>query len=113
MIENLVEDISIFSYIFLFCFLGAFSKDLLDIFLRGATKILIVKIITSSLAVAIFLFGFSDYVLDKIDYKPFTALCYVFGLVSFELIVKYSSTKEIGRLIKDFKEYRRDKRNKF
>lgn len=109
MIENLIDDISVFSYIYLFCFLGAFSKDLVDIFLERTTEILIIKIITSSLAVAILLFGFSDYILNRVDYKPFTVMCYIFGLVSFELIVKYSNTKEIGKLIKDFKEYRKNK----
>lgn len=65
------------------------------------TKVLIFKVLTSSLAMAILLYGASEYLLNKIPYKPFTAVCYIFGIVSFEGMVRYSSIKDIGSLIKE------------
>ncbi|ARE89068.1 hypothetical protein CLFO_34740 [Clostridium formicaceticum] len=74
------------SYIYLFCFLGALSKDLLETFLGNIEEILVMKVIVSSLAVAIVLYGGSDKILEKMACKPFTALCYIMGLVSFEVL---------------------------
>jgi len=93
------EDILLFIYIYLFCFLGAFSKDMLDTFLDKIPKVLILKVLTSSLSVAILLYGVSEYLLNKISYRPFTAVCYILGIVSFEGLVRYSSIKAIGSLI--------------
>jgi len=99
-----LDDIIIFIYIYIFCFLGAFSKDMLDTFLDKIPKVLIFKVITSSLAVAILLYGSSEYLLSKISYRPFTAICYIFGIVSFESMVRYSSIKNICTLIKEIYE---------
>jgi len=98
MLVNL-DDIILFIYIYLFCFLGAFSKDMLDTFLDKISKVLIFKVITSSLAVAILLYGSSEYLLCKISYRPFTALCYIFGIISFECLAKYNSIQEIRTLL--------------
>jgi len=95
-----LDDLILFIYIYLFCFLGAFSKDILDTFLDKISRVLIFKVITSSLAVAILLYGFSEYLLSKISYRPFTSVCYILGIVSFEVMVRYSSIKDIGILIK-------------
>jgi len=74
---------------------------MLDTFLDKISKVLIFKVIISSLAVAILLFGSSEYLLSKISYRPFTALCYIFGIVSFEVLTKYSSIKDISSLNKE------------
>jgi len=74
---------------------------MLDTFLDKIPKVLILKVIISSLTVAILLYGTSEYLLSKISYRPFTAICYIFGIVSFEGMVRYSSIKDIGSLIKE------------
>ncbi|ABR47963.1 hypothetical protein Amet_1792 [Alkaliphilus metalliredigens QYMF] len=94
--DILMTECIFFIFIYLFCFLGALSKDLLDTFLERIEGILIVKIIVSSLAVTILLYGFSDRLLEKLSFKPFTTLCYTMGLISFEVLVKYNSMKNIG-----------------
>jgi len=96
-----LDDIILFVYIYLFCFLGAFSKDMLDTFLEKISKVLIFKVLISALAVAILSYGASEYLLDKLSFKPFTALCYILGIVSFEVFVKYSNIKNISSLIKE------------
>jgi len=83
-----------------FCFLGAFSKDMLDTFLDKIPKVLIFKVLVSSLAVAILLYGFSEYLLEKLSFKMLTSICYVFGIVSFEVMVRYSNINDIYTLIK-------------
>lgn len=93
------EDILLFIYIYIFCFLGAFSKDMLDTFLDKIPKVLILKVLISSLSASILLYGTSGYLLSKITYKPFTAICYIFGIISFEGLTKYNSIQEIGSLI--------------
>ncbi|ABW18671.1 hypothetical protein [Alkaliphilus oremlandii] len=93
------EDLLLFIYIYVFSFLGAFSKDMLDTFLEKIPKVLIFKVLTSSLAVTILLYGASEYLLNKISYKPFTAICYIFGIISFELMVRYSNIKNIKTFI--------------
>ncbi|ABR48294.1 hypothetical protein Amet_2135 [Alkaliphilus metalliredigens QYMF] len=90
-----------FIFIYLFCFLGALSKDLVDTFLNKIQEILFIKIMISSLAVTILLYGFSDKLLASISLKLFIALCYTMGLISFEVLVKYSSIKEIGALVEE------------
>lgn len=94
------EELLLLAYIYVFCFLGAFSKDMLDTFLEKIPKVLIFKVLTSSLTVAILLYGLSEYILNKISYRSFTALCYIFGIISFEILVKYSSIKNINSIIK-------------
>ncbi len=93
------EDLLLFIYIYIFCFLGAFSKDMLDTFLDKIPKVLIFKVLTSSLAVTILLYGTSEYLLVKIYYKSFTAISYILGIVSFELMVHYSNIKNIKTFI--------------
>ncbi|MCC5911438.1 MAG: hypothetical protein JJT76_13465 [Clostridiaceae bacterium] len=96
---NLLEECLFFIFIYLLCFLGALSKDVVDTFLEKIEEILIIKIIISSLAVAILLYGFSDSLLDKFSLKPFITVCYTMGLVSFEVLVKYSNIKDIRDLV--------------
>ncbi|MCC5910915.1 MAG: hypothetical protein JJT76_10815 [Clostridiaceae bacterium] len=91
-----------FIFIYLLCFLGALSKDLVDTFLERIEEILIIKIIVSSLAVAILLYGFSDGLLERFSPKLFIALCYTMGLISFEVLVKYSNMKDIRNLVDTF-----------
>lgn len=93
------EDLLLFIYIYLFCFLGAFSKDMLDIFLNKIPKVLIFKVLTSSLAVTILVYGLSDYLVGKLSYRPFTAICFISGIISFEFMTKYNSMQNIGSLI--------------
>ncbi|QUH18950.1 hypothetical protein [Alkaliphilus sp. B6464] len=104
-----VEDILLFAYIYLFYFLGAFSKDMLDTFLDKIPKVLIFKVLTSSFAVSILLYGRSEYLLNKLSYRPFTAVCYVLGIVSFEGMVKYNNIKDIGSLIEAIYKIKYDK----
>jgi len=85
---------------------------MLDTFLDKIPKVLIFKVITSSLAVAIILYGASEYLLSTISYRPFTAICYISGIVSFEIIVKYSSIKEILDATEEFKMWRKSKKLK-
>ncbi|QUH21710.1 hypothetical protein [Alkaliphilus sp. B6464] len=106
------EDLLLFIYIYVFCFLGAFSKDMLHTFLDKIPKVLISKALTSSLAVTIVVYGLSEYLLSKISYRPFTAVCYILGIISFEVMVKYSSAKEILEIIEDFKKWRINKKEK-
>ncbi|ABR47083.1 hypothetical protein Amet_0858 [Alkaliphilus metalliredigens QYMF] len=107
--DILLTECSFFIFIYLFCFLGALSKDLVDTFLEKAEDILILKIIISSLAVTILLYGFSDRLLNTLSFKPFTALCYTMGLISFEVLVKYSSMKNIGGLVEEVYRIKWDK----
>jgi len=102
-----IEDMLLFIYIYVFCFLGAFSKDMLDIFLDKIPKVLIFKVLISSLAVTVLIFGASEYLMNKLSYKPFTAICYIFGIISFELLSRYSNTKEILDTIEEFKRWRK------
>ena len=103
------EDLLLFIYIYVFCFLGAFSKDMLDTFLDKIPKVLIFKVLISSLAVAILLYGLSEYVISKISYRPFSAVCYIFGIVSFEAMTRYNSIKDIGSLIETIYKIKYDK----
>ena len=104
------EDLLLLGYIYLFCFLGAFSKDMLDTFLEKIPKVLIFKVITSSLAITVLLYGVSEYLLNKISYRPFTALCYISGIVSFEVLVRYSNINEILNLLVEIKIWRKKKK---
>jgi len=82
---------------------------MLNTFLDKISKVLIFKVIISSLDVAILLYEASEYLLNKISYKPFTTICYIFGIVSFEVIVRYSSIKNIGSLIEAIYKIKYDK----
>jgi len=104
-----LDDLVLFTYIYLFCFLGAFSKDMLDTFLEKTSKVLIFKVLISSLAVAILLYGSSEYLLNKLSYRLFTSICYVFGIVSFEGMTRYSSIKDIRTLIEAIYKIKYDK----
>lgn len=104
------DDFLLFIYIYVFCFLGAFSKDMLDTFLEKIPKVLIFKVLTSSLAAAFLLYGLSEFLLSKIPYRPFTAVCYISGIVSFEGMAKYDNIKEILELINEFKIWLKDKK---
>ena len=106
------EDFLLFIYIYVFCFLGAFSKDMLDTFLDKISRVLIFKVLTSSFAVTILVYGLSEYLLSKISYRSFTTVCYILGIVSFEIMIKYSSAKEILEIIEDFKKWRINKKEK-
>ncbi len=101
-----MEDVLLFMFIYFFCFLGAFSKDLLDIFLNKTTGILITKILLSAFFISIMIYGFSEWILAKLPYRSFTALCYTLGLVSFELFIKYNNTQEFVKLIEKYKRFR-------
>ncbi|SET58577.1 hypothetical protein SAMN05660297_02833 [Natronincola peptidivorans] len=107
---NLLEDVTLFAYIYLFCFLGAYSKDVVDTFLEKISEVLILKVLTSSLAVAILLYGASGYLLNKLSYRPFTAVCYTLGLISFEVVVRYSSMQEIFEVMEEYKRFNRLKK---
>ncbi len=80
---------------------------MLDIFLDKIPKVLIFKVLISSLAVTVLIFGASEYLMNKLSYKPFTAICYIFGIISFELLSRYSNTKEILDTIEEFKRWRK------
>ena len=95
------DDLLLFTYIHLFCFLGAFSKDILDIFLDRIPKVLIFKVLISTLCVTVLLYGLSDLLLNKLSYRLFTTVCFVFGIVSFELSVNYNNINKIKGLIKE------------
>lgn len=103
-----LDDLTLFAYIFLFSFLGAFSKDMLDTFLDRTLEILIGKVLISSFAVSVLIYGASEHILKRLSYRPFTALCYTLGLISFEVMVRYSNMKDILNLIKDFKKWRNE-----
>jgi len=94
------NDITLFVYIYVFCFLGAFSKDMLDTFLEKIPKVLILKVLISSLSVAVLLYGLSEYLLEKLSFKFLSAICFVLGILSFEGITKYSSIKDIQALVR-------------
>ena len=102
----LVKNIFLFFFIYFFCFLGAFSKDLLSIFLNKTLNILIVKILFSAFFISIMIYGFSELILTRLSYRAFTTLCYALGLVSFELFAKYNNVKEFTKLIKKYKEFK-------
>jgi len=103
------EDLLLFIYIYVFCFLGAFSKDMLDTFLEKIQKVLIFKVLISSLAVTILIYGLSEYLLIKMSYRPFTAVCYIFGIISFECMTRYNSIQEIGALLEAIYKIKNDK----
>ena len=100
----LIKNVSLFFLIYFFCFLGAFSKDLLDAFLDKTPDILIVKILLSAFFISIIIYGFSEWILIRLSYRSFTALCYTLGLISFELLAKYNNIKEFTGLIEKCKE---------
>ena len=107
MIMNiLIKNVFLFIFIYFFCFLGAFSKDLLDTFLNKTSDILVIKILLSALFISIMIYGFSEWILGKLSYRILTALCYASGLISFELLAKYNNTKEFARLIERYREFR-------
>ncbi|MDI9476044.1 MAG: hypothetical protein WBI21_07695 [Natronincolaceae bacterium] len=97
-----IKNVFLFFFIYSFCFLGAFSKDLLDAFLNKTSNILIVKILLSAFFISIIIYGFSEWILIKLPCRFFTALCYTSGLVSFELFAKYNNTEEFINLIKKY-----------
>lgn len=103
----LVKNIFLFLFIYFFCFLGAFSKDLLDIFLDRASNILILKILLSALFISVMIYGFSEWILIRFSHRSFTALCYTSGLVSFELLAKYNSIEGLRELIKKYREFKK------
>ena len=102
----LIKNIFLFLFIYFFCFLGAFSKDLLDIFLNKTSNILIIKILLSAFFISIMIYGFSEWILIRFSYRSFTALCYTLGIISFELFAKYNNTKEFVELVKKYKEFK-------
>ncbi|MGI6427286.1 MAG: hypothetical protein ACOX0L_06800 [Natronincolaceae bacterium] len=101
-----IKNVFLFCFIYFFCFLGAFSKDLLDTFLNKTPNILIVKILLSAFFMSIIIYGFSEWILVRLPYRFFTALCYTSGLVSFELFAKYNNTEEFANLIKKYEKFR-------
>lgn len=103
----LIENVLLFLFIYFFCFLGAFSKDLLDAFLNKTSYILIVKILLSAFFVSITIYGFSEWILGKVSYRSFAALCYTLGLISFELLTKYNSVRQLAKLIESYREFKR------
>ncbi|SDL23116.1 hypothetical protein [Natronincola ferrireducens] len=105
-----LEDFTLFAFIYLFCFLGAFSKDMIDTFSEKTTEVLIIKVLISSLAVAILLYGTSEYLLDRFSYRFFTTLCYTLGLVSFEVLVRYSSAASFLELLDEFGRWRKNEK---
>ncbi|MCC5912719.1 MAG: hypothetical protein JJT76_20065 [Clostridiaceae bacterium] len=107
---TLPEDITLFCYIYFFCFLGAYSKDLVDTFLDKITEVLILKVLISSLGVTILLYGISEYLLERISYRFFTAICYTFGVTSFKVVVKYNNVQEFLLLINEFRKWRTGKK---
>ncbi len=102
----LIKNIFLFIFIYFFCFIGAFSKDLLDTFLNKTSDILIIKILLSSLFISVMIYGFSEWALSRISYRTLTALCYTSGLVSFELFAKYNNTEEFVKLFERCREFR-------
>ena len=80
--------------------------------LEKIPKILVFKTLTSSLAVTMILYGASEYLLNKLTYRPFTALCYVMGIVSFEVVVRYSNVRDLGHLIEEFYRMKLNKKDK-
>lgn len=102
----LIKNVFLFFFIYFFCFLGAFSKDLLDVFLNKTSYILIIKILLSAFFISIVIYGFSEWILIRLSCRSFTALCYTSGLVSFELLAKYNSTEEFAKLIKTHEKLR-------
>ncbi len=101
-----VKNVFLFFFIYFFCFLGAFSKDLLDTFLNKTSNILIVKILLSAFFISIVIYGFSEWILIRFSYRFFTALCYTSGLISFELFAKYNNTEEFTNLIKKYEKFK-------
>jgi len=85
---------------------------MLDTFLEKIPKVLIFKVLISSLGVAILLYGFSEYLLEKLSYKLLTSLCYIFGIISFEGMVRYSNIKDIGSLIEEIYKVKYNNKNK-
>ncbi|MFW5647636.1 MAG: hypothetical protein ACOCG5_00980 [Candidatus Alkaliphilus sp. MAG34] len=104
--DILLKNVFLFFFIYFFCFLGAFTKDLLDVFLNKTSDILIVKILLSAFFISIIIYGFSEWTLIRLPHRAFTALCYTSGLVSFELLAKYNSTEEFAELIKKHEKLR-------
>ena len=102
----LIKNIFLFIFIYFFCFIGAFSKDLLDTFLNKTSDILIIKILLSSLFISVMIYGFSEWALSRISYRTLTALCYTSGLVSFELFAKYNNTEEFVKLFERCRKFR-------
>lgn len=101
----LMKNVFLFFFIYSFCFLGAFSKDLLDAFLDKTSNILIVKILLSAFFISVIIYGFSEWILMRLSYRSLTALCYTLGIVSFELLAKYNSTEELTKLIEKYKKF--------
>ncbi len=102
----LIKNIFLFIFIYFFCFIGAFSKDLLDTFLNKTSDILIIKILLSSFFISVMIYGFSEWALSRISYRTLTALCYTSGLVSFELFAKYNNTEEFVKLFERCRKFR-------
>lgn len=101
-----IKSLFLFLLIYFFCFLGALSKDLLDSFLKKTPYILIVKTLLSALFISIIIYGFSEWILNGLSYRSFTALCYTLGLVSFELFAKYNNMKQLAKLLERYREFK-------
>ena len=98
--------------VFIFCLFGAFIKDCYNTFVGIEEHVRLIRIFISSTVGSVILFAGSDYILNRVSWKVMFLLCFIGGMVGFEIMGKMQSDKfwkgimerrtKIFSIIKDF-----------
>lgn len=79
--------------VFIFCLFGAFVKDCYNTFVGVEEKVKLVRIFISSTVSSVIIFGGSDYILGVVSWKVMFLLCFIGGMLGFEIMGKIQNVK--------------------
>ena len=79
--------------VFIFCLFGAFIKDCYNTFVGIEERVRLIRIFISSTVGSVILFAGSDYILNRVSWKVMFLLCFIGGMVGFEIMGKMQSDK--------------------
>lgn len=89
-IPTIMSNFLNYSFIFIFCLVGAIIKDSYNTLTEKDAKIKVSRILISTLVSSILLFSLSDYLLNIMNWKLFILPCFGGGMIGFELMGKIS-----------------------
>lgn len=87
-LNNLFSFLLDYTFIVIFCLVGAIIKDTYNTLTEKDTKVKLARIFISTIVSSIIILSISDILLSKISWKLLILPCFIGGMVGFDLMEK-------------------------
>ena len=92
-LDNLFSFLLDYTFIVIFCLVGAVIKDTYNTFTEKETEVKIARILISTVVSSIILFSISDILITRMSWKLIILPCFIGGMIGFNLMEKIQTVK--------------------